>query len=337
VKRDGIVVLATRGFLSALGTWKGLLLALALNAALAFAVVRPVAIALHETLDRSPWADVLLKSADATFYAHFARQHPDVLGDVAKAEDLVAGVSPPRRAGPTTLAKLLPKGGAMTSLLALGMLNLALAALLSGGFAGRFGASKDRRSLSAFGADCGKYGSSSLLLGALTFGLVIAAWRWLYLGIGQLYDPDDFRYEWQAILATLLRLGLFLVAASYARTLAAFARASMGLAGSANVLSALGHAIGTILRRPVKALGLEVLCGSMALVPLVFWGLFAPTWDGTDSSRYFLILSGQQLVVFLRIAARTTHLGAATAWLDRSRDTASPAPTGAAAPESSAA
>jgi hypothetical protein len=336
VKRDGLVGLAVRGLLSALGTWKALLLALALNAALAFAVVRPVGVALHETLDRSPWADVLLKSADATFFVHFTRQHPDVLGDVAKAEDLVTGVSPSRRAGGTTLARLLPKGGAMTSLLAFGLLNLALAALLSGGFAGRFGASKDRASLQAFGADCGRYGLSSLVLGALTFGLVVAAWRWLYVGTGQLYDPDDFRYEWQAALLTLLRLGLFLVAASYARTLAAFARASMGLAGNANLVSALGQAVGTILRRPGKALALEVLCGTAALAPPVLWGFFAPTWDGTDTSRFFLILAGQQLVVFLRIASRAAHLGSATAWLDRARAASSPAPA-EAAPESSAA
>ena len=325
MSRDGLVGLAARGFLSAFGTWKAVLLALALNAALAFAIVRPVGVALHETLDRSPWADVLLKSADATFFVHFTRQHPDVLGDVAKAENLVTGVSPSRRGGEAALAKLLPKGGAMTSLLAFGMLNLALAALLSGGFAGRFGASKDRASLSAFAADCGKYGLSSLVLGALTLGLVVAAWRWLYVGTGQLYDPDDFRYEWQAVLSMLLRLGLFLVAAGTARTLAAFARASMGLAGSANLLSALGQAIGTILRRPARALALEVLCGSAALAPLVLWGLFAPTWDGTDTSRFFLILAGQQIVVFFRIAARAAHLGAATAWLRGARTVASPA------------
>jgi len=325
VSRDGLVGLAARGFLSAFGTWKAVLLALALNAALAFAIVRPVGVALHETLDRSPWADVLLKSADATFFVHFTRQHPDVLGNVATAEDLVTGVSPSRRGGDAALAKLLPKGGAMTSLLAFGMLNLALASLLAGGFAGRFGASKDRSSLSAFAADCGTYGLSSLVLGALTFGLVVAAWRWLYVGTGQLYDPDDFRYEWQAVLLMLLRLGLFLVAAGTARALAAFARASMGLAGSPNLVRALGQSVGTILRRPARALALEVICGSAAIAPLVLWGLFAPTWDGADTSRFFMILAGQQLVVFFRIAARAAHLGAATAWLRGARTVASPA------------
>jgi hypothetical protein len=336
VRRDGLSVLVLRGFLSSLRTWKALLFALALNAALAFAAVRPVGVALHETLDRSPWADVLLKSADATFFVHFTRQHPDVLGDVAKAEDFVTGVSPSRRAGETTVAKLLPKGGAMTSLLAFGMLNLALAALLAGGFAGRFGASKERTSLSAFGADCGKYALSSLLLGVLSFGLILAAWRWLYVGAGRLYDPDDFRYEWQAVLLMLLRLGLFLVVAGTARTLAGFARASMGLAGSANVLSALGQAIGTVLRRPAKALALELLCGTAALAPLVVWGLVGPTWDGINAPRFFLILAAQQLVVFLRITARAAHLGAATAWLDRARD-AAPAPAVATTPEGAAA
>ena len=303
------------------------------NAALAFAVARPVGVALHETLDRSPWADVLLKSADATFFVHFARQRPDVLGDVAKAEDLVTGASPSRPAGGTTIAKLLPKGGAMTSLLAFGMLNVGLAALLAGGFAGRFGASKERgepvgvrrrlREVRPRRRSCSarsRSGSSSPPGGGSTSGPASSTTGTTSVTNGQ------------AVLVTLLRLGLFLVAAGFARALAAFARASMGLAGRANLVRALGQAIGTILRRPGKSLGLEVLCGSAALAPLILWGLVAPTWDGADRSRFFLILAGQQLVVFFRIAARAAHLGAATAWLDRARDGAAPAPVEAAPP-----
>jgi len=316
--RDGLAALSLRGFLSSLTAWKALLLALALNAALAFALARPVGVALHETLDRNPWADRLLTSADATFFTHFTRHHPEVLGEVGKAEDLLTGVSPSRRADETTVARLLPKGGAMTSALAFGMLNLGLTAVLAGGFAGRFGASKDRSSLAAFGADCGTYGLSSLILGALSFGLVVAAWRWLFVGTGQLYDPDDFRYEWQAVLAQLLRLALFLAAAGAARTLVAFARASMGLASSANVLAALGRAAGTFLRRPAKALALEVLFGVATLVPLVLWGLLAPVWNGRDVRSFLLLVAGQQLVVFFRIATRAAHLGTASAWLAQS-------------------
>ena len=315
--RDGLATLSLRGLLSALTAWKALLLALALNAALAFALVRPVGVALHETLDRNPWADRLLTSTDATFFAQFTRHRPDVLGDVGKAEDLVTGVSPSRRAGETTLAKLLPKGGAMTSTLAFGMLNLGLAAVLAGGFAGRFGSSKDRSSLAAFGADCGTYGLSSLILGALSFGLVVAAWRWLFVGTGQLYDPENFRSEWEAVLAQLLRLALFLAAVGTARTLVVFARASMGLASSASVLAAVGRAAGTLLRRPVRALALEGLFGAAAIAPLVLWGLLAPVWDGRDVRSFLLLVGGQQLVVFFRIAARAAHLGAASAWLAR--------------------
>ncbi len=236
------------------------------------------------------------------------------------------------RPASTAIAKLLPKGGAMTSLLAFGMLNLGARGAPRGGL---------RRALRRHEGAREPVGVRRRLrevrpvVARARRALVRARRRRLEVALRRdrpALRPDDFRYEWQAVLVMLLRLGLFLVAAGFARALAAFARASMGLAGRANLLRALGQAIGTILRRPGKSLGLEVLCGSAALAPLILWGLVAPTWDGADRSRFFLILAGQQLVVFFRIAARAAHLGAATAWLDRARDGAAPAPVEAAPP-----
>src|SRR5664280_1795045 len=59
VRGDSVLVLATRGLVSALETWKAILLFLVLNAVLAAAFLHPLASALHTTLDKSPWAERL--------------------------------------------------------------------------------------------------------------------------------------------------------------------------------------------------------------------------------------------------------------------------------------
>ena len=59
MRRDSLLVLATRGLVSALETWKAILLFLFLNAVLAAAFLHPLASALRQTLDKSPWAERL--------------------------------------------------------------------------------------------------------------------------------------------------------------------------------------------------------------------------------------------------------------------------------------
>ena len=56
------------------------------------------------------------------------------------------------------------------------------------------------------------------------------------------------------------------------------------------------------------------------------WALLGPVWDGKDAGALALIVLGQQAVVFWRIFARTAHLGAASAFLARAFDAASPRP-----------
>lgn len=318
---------AARGVALALTTWKALLVALLLNAALATVLVRPAATALHETLDRNPWADRMRTSLDVLFFTHFTRARPDVLGDVGRLEDLATGAVPPPSGKPVTLAGLLPKGGLAGSVIAFGVLYAALSALLAGGFAGRFGAPSDRSSLAAFGSDCGRFALPSLFLGLMGAGGILAAWRWIYVQTGLLYDPGSFRYEWQAVALQLLRLLAFLAAAGYLRLAVQYSRAAMGLSGSANPVSALGRGLGFVLRRPVGTMALEVLFGAAGLLPPVLWVLLGRAWDGSDPKEFWLLLALQQLVVFFRIAARTAHLGAASAWLAAASAGAAAAPT----------
>ncbi|HQR46112.1 MAG TPA: hypothetical protein PLB02_05980 [Thermoanaerobaculia bacterium] len=329
MRRDGAAALALRGVLSAAATWKALLVALALNAALAAVLVRPAATALHRTLDRSPWADRMATAADPLFFSHFTRIRPDVLGDVGKLEDLVTGATPTGTSATAKLSSLLPKEGLAGSAIAFGLLAAALAAVLAGGFAGRFGAAEERTSLAAFGADCGKFALPSLFFGLLSAGLIVAAWRWIYVGTGLLYDPGDFRYEWQAIAVTLLRLLAFLAVAGIVRVVVQYSRAAMGLSGSTNVAAALGRGLGFVLRHPGRTLALEIHFGAAGILPLVLWGLFGAAWDGADRSQFWTLLGLQQLVVLFRIAARTAYLGAASAWLSRAAGDSGPA----AAPE----
>lgn len=330
MSRDGAALLALRGVLSAASTWKALLVALALNAALAAVLVRPAATALHGTLDRSLWADRMAAGADPLFFSHFTRVRPDVLGDVGKLEDLVTGATPTGTSSTAKLSSLLPKEGLAGSTIAFGLLAAALAAVLAGGFAGRFGAADERTSLAAFGADCGKFALPSLLLGLLSAGLIVAAWRWIYVQPGLLYDPGDFRYEWQAVAATLLRLLAFLLVAGYVRIVVQYGRAAMGISGSTNVAAALGRALGFVLRHPGRTLALEVLFGAAGVLPLVLWGFLGTAWDGADRAGFWLALGLQQLVVLLRIGARTAYLGAASAWLLAAAGASGPSPSGPA-------
>jgi hypothetical protein len=332
MRRDPVPALVLRAFASTLSMWKALLVALALNAALAFVLVRPAATALHETLDRNPWAERVTKGADPLFYAHFTRARPDVLGEVGKLEDLVTGSVPAGTSARVTWKGLLPGNGVAGSAVAFGLLSAVLAALLAGGFAGRFGATEERTSLSAFAADCGRFALPSLVLGLLSAGLVVAAFRYLYVGTGLLYDAADFRYEWQAVVLQLLRLLAFLLVAGLVRIVVQFGRASMGLSGSFNPVAALGRGLGMAVAHPFRTLALEVFFGALGMLPIALWLSYGRVWDGANISDYATILLLQQIVVFARIAVRTAYLGTASAWLARGSASASMAAPAAAAP-----
>jgi hypothetical protein len=312
VTRAGLFSLLVRGFAAALETWKALLLALALNALLAAAVARPVGSALHAVADESPTASRLLASEKATFYAHFNRAHRGAFGEVEVLEDLATGNDVKR--------SLLTLSGGAGTLVFLSLASALLAALLAGGFAGRFGAERDRGSLAAFGGDCGRFAFSSLLLGTLSLAGIVVAYRFVYAWPGTLYDANELRYEWEGVLLSLSRLGAFLLVAGFVRLLVLYARAQIGLSRNGNPFLALMTAAGFIAGRPLRTLALEVLFSGAGLLPLLAWGLYAPLWDGSDTLSLALFVAAQQLVVFWRITARAAHLGGASAFLRRSRE-----------------
>jgi hypothetical protein len=335
MRRDSIFVLATRGLASALETWKAVLLLLVLNAALAVALVHPLASALRQTLDKSPWAERLLEgNADLhTFYTSFSRTRPDVLGDLSKWDEAATGEGGDR--GPsgraTPLAGFFRTTGISGSAVAFGAVAALLAALFSGGFAGRFGAERDRMSLAAFGADAARFSIPSLLLGALSLAGIVAAYRFVFAASGLLYDPENLRYEWEAVALLLLRLAAFLLVAAVIRLVVLYARAALGQ-GVTNPIAALARGFGFVLGRPMRTLFLEILFGVLGLFPLLLWGLIGPVWNGKEIADLGLVLAGQQLVVLLHILVRTGHLGAASAFLKRSRENSSPAPAPVATP-----
>lgn len=318
MKGDALPLLWARGVVAALAAWKALLLALALNAALAVVVTAPLASRLHDLLDARPAADGLAKGWDLVLGAHLLRAEPGLLGDRARLDALERGDLPlsevPRLSGPV--------GG----LLAAGLVHVLLSGLLAGGFAGRFAAERDRGSLPAFLADAVRLGPSSVLLGALGLAAILGAFHLLVELPREATLSPDLRWDWERTGLSLLRLGAFLVVTGAVRALVAQARAALGLAKTANPLAALGAGLGFVLRRPVKALFLELSFGVTALLPLAVWLLFAPSWGGGDGRLLALLVAGQQAVVLLRIAARTAHLGAASAWMRGARETARPAP-----------
>jgi hypothetical protein len=338
VRRDSVLVLATRGLVSALETWKAILLFLVLNAVLAAAFLHPLASALHQALDKSPWAERLsTDNADLhTFFTAFTRTRPDVFGDLEKWDEAVTGEGGERR--PTgkvaPLSGFFGTTGLSGSAVAYAALAALLAALFSGGFAGRFGAERDRTSLSAFGADAARFAVPSLLFGALSLAGILAAYRWVYAAPGTLYEPDELRYEWEATGLLVLRLGAFLLVAGYLRLVVVYARAAMGQ-GATNPFAALMSGFGFVLGRLARTLAIEIFFGVLGVLPLVAWAFVGPVWNGGELADFALILAGQQLVVLLRILTRAGHLGAASAYLKRSREPVSPAaaPTLRVAPE----
>ena len=333
MKRDSVPVLVARGFASALACWKALLLCLALNALLAFAVTHPIATALHQTFDDNPAAARLLASVDVTVFDHFTRQRPDVLGNLGAWETIATGEAsePGGRAAFSPNPGLRHASGASGSLLVLGLANALLASFLTGGFAGRFGAEQDRGSLPLFGQDVGRLGPASFLLGILSLAGIAAAYRWIWIGTGALYRPEELRYEWEAVGLGLLRLLAFLLVAALFRMVVVYARAGMGLSGKANPVMALFSAAGFVAGRPGRALVLEVAFGAAGVLPLVLWALLGATWDGRDPARLALLVGLQQLVVFIRITARTAYLGSASAFLRRGSEAPRAVPASGAA------
>jgi hypothetical protein len=333
MRRDSVLVLATRGLVSALETWKAILLFLVLNAALAFAFTHPLASALRQTLDQSPWAERLAAgNGDLhAFFTSFSRTRPDVLGDLSKWDEAVTGERSERVASgrPAPLSGFFRTSGLSGSAVGFGALAALLAALFSGGFAGRFGAERERTSFAAFGADAARFAVPSLLLGALSLAGILAAYRWIYAATGTLYEPDELRYEWEAVGLLLFRLAAFFFVAGYIRLVVLYARAALGQ-GSPNPLTALMRGLGFVLGRPVRTLALEILFGALGLLPLLVWLFVGPVWDGKELGAFALILAGHQLVVLLRIVTRVGHLGTASAYLRRSKEGEAPAPASVA-------
>ena len=316
--RDALPFLWARGVVAALATWKALLLALLLNAALAAVVTAPLASRLHDVLDPRPAADGLARGWDLVLGAHLLRSEPGLLGDRGRLDALERGDLP--------LAELPRLSGPLAGLLAAGLLHAALSAFLAGGFAGRFAAERERGSLAAFLADVVRLGLPSLLLGALGIAAILGAFLLFVELPREATLSPDLRWDWERTGLSLLRLSAFLVATGAVRAVVAQSRAALGLAKSANPFLALASGLGFVAGRPVRALLLEMAFGVTALLPLSLWLLFAPSWSGGDPRLLALLVAGQQAVVLLRLVARTAHLGAATAWMRGTRESARPAP-----------
>ena len=318
MKGNALPFLWARGLVAAVATWKALLFALALNAALALVVTAPLASRLHDLLDVRPAADGLAKGWDVVLGAHLLRSEPGLLGDPVRLDTLEQGTLP--------LAEVPRLSGPLAGLLAAGLLHAALSALLAGGFAGRFAAERERGSLPAFLGDVVRLGFPSLVIGLLGLAAILGAFLLFVELPREATLSPDLRWDWERTGLSLLRLFAFLVTTGAVRAVVAQSRAALGLAKTANPFLALASGLGFVLGRPVKALLLEAAFGVTALLPLSLWLVFAPSWSGGDLRILALLVSGQQAVILLRLLARTAHLGAATTWMRGAREAARPAP-----------
>ena len=305
ISPSALPVLVARGFRCAVRAWKVLLVLLAVNALLALALAFPIASALHETLDPLPVADAVVKGGETTFWDHFTRNRPDVLGNLGSFGSLFG--AEPEAGG------LLHLQGAAGSLLALGLLNAVIASIFAGGLAVRFadGSEKDSRS---FAADAARLALPSLALSVAAAAGIGGAWFVLFAAPSRLYDPGLLTFEWEAIVLALLRLSAFLVAAGLVRMAVLAARATMGRSGKWNPFLALATGTGRVAGSPLRALSLEVTFGLLGLGPLVVWALAVPVWDGKDLAKLALFVLAETLMVLWRILVRVAQLGAVSAW-----------------------
>ena len=286
VRRDSVLVLASRGVFSALETWKALLLALVFNLLLAYAFAHPVNAALRQALDRSPWGARLVGGARAALRAlrrdlpRAPRRPRRPLG-VGRDRDGRRGRA--RRHAPRAAVRLSSRRPASRAPPpASPSSSAALAAFLAGGFAGRFGGGKERGSFAAFGADAARFALPSLLLGALSLAGIAAAYRFVYVAPGRLYERGG----------PAVRVGGDPPRPPPARRLPRRRRGRPPRRplharrdGTRGPSEPRGRArdVARVPRAAARpGLALEILFGALGLLPLLLWGLLGPVWDGKD-------------------------------------------------------
>lgn len=304
IRSDALLVLVARGFVRAATAWKEVLLLLAVNLLLALALARPAALPLQAVLDPLPNAGPLVRGGETTFAEHLLRSHPDLFGDPRSLAKLASGEGDP--------SDLLRGFGG--TLVALGLLNALVASFFAGGLAARFAEGKVG-DLGSFLSAAARVAPSSLVLSVLSAAGIGGAFWGLFLFPAKWTSPGSLTFEWETVGLALLRLSAFLVAAGLVRMAVLAARAAMAESGARNPLLALATGAGRVVAHPVKALALEASFGFLGLFPLLLWGLFVPTWDGSDPKGWALFFASQQLLVLWRIAVRASHLGAVGAWM----------------------
>ncbi|MBL8113919.1 MAG: hypothetical protein JNK60_13645 [Acidobacteria bacterium] len=313
--RTSLLYALLRGFVASARTWKALLVALFVNGLIATVAVAPLAASLHESLDRLPGAG---SESPVLLFLAFQRHDPGVFGPWDRWQDLLTGGE--------VDGSFFSMPGAAGSLLWVGLLSVLVNGLLAGGFAGRVSGTRDRSSLAAFGADCGKFAATSLVFTCVSLAGLLGAYVIAFQLPGRLYDPAARQYEWEHVLLLLARLAAFLVVAGIVRLVVLYARATTGLSRKGNPFVSLYSAATFVLSRPLATLTLDVLIGLLGLVPLGAWLLFAPEWDGRSPAGFALSFAVLQASVLLRIFVRVAHLGAAATYLRGATEKARPAP-----------
>lgn len=294
MKETGALRAALRGASLASSVAPALVASLVLSAAIASAAASPTAASLHAALDRLPGAASLATSRDAALAVHLALARPALAGATPWAVGGAGGA--------------LLQEGALGSLLALALASAAVSSVLAGGFASRLASRDGRRSLPDFAADAVRFAPSSLLLGALSLGLLLGLFRLLVMLPARFAAEISFRYEWEAVL---LRAGggiLFLVAGALARSAILAARGAMGTSGRANPVAALWKGLNLVVGRPGTVLSLEALFALAAILPPLLWAAFSPTLPGWQGPLVDVL--GQEVVLFLSVGSRVAHLGA---------------------------
>lgn len=261
---------------------------------LASVLVLPVSNALHALLDHSSTGARMVANPDYGWWETIRRTHPDLLGNFADAVETAAGTEGVKA---SALSGLQGIGATAISLCLLGIVLHAFA------LGGIFGALREPHgSLVVFGREGMRRFPAFLAFTVAAFAAALAAYRWIYLGTGELVRErmNDLDTEGQAMALTAARLALFLVVLAAIKLLADSVRAIWVARPDLPAVSRFFAGVAATFSRPARLFGVLVLYLLTAAALYALWVVFDPSAGGEARFALVPLILAQQVFVFLR-------------------------------------
>lgn len=278
---------------------------------LASVVILPVSNSLHDMLDRSPAADKMVANPDYGWWETLRRTHPDLLGNFP---DLAEGLLTSEGVKSSAIGDSKGIGAVAISL---GFLAIVLHAFALGGILGTL--REPSGSLVVFGREGMRRLPAFLLFTLGAFAAAVAAYRWVYLEMGQALRATvmDLDTERRALLFTGLRLVALLLVLSAIKLLADSVRTVWVARPDLPPVSRFFMGVGGFLTRFPRIFG--VLAVSMLLTAglYVLWLVLDPSAGGEARFALVPLILTQQVFVFIRCLIKVGYYAGVSEALTR--------------------